>query len=479
MAETGKRIVLNPVTRIEGHARITLQVGGDGKVEEARFHVNEFRGFEKFCEGRYFTEMPVITPRICGICPVSHTLASVKACEKIMRLSVPPAADLLRRVLHYGQFVASHALSFFHLSSPDMLLGWDSDPAQRNILGVAARHPDIALKGIRLRKFGQEVSQRLTGKKIHTAGVVPGGMASPLRAEDRDALLAGIPECLETARAGLDIFKQYRDRHRDEVESFASFPSLYSGLVGNHGAHELYEGSLRVVDEGGNILGDGLNPDDYLSFIAERPVEWSYLKFPYYEPLGFPNGSYRVGPLARLNVAQTMGTPLADAEFREFKQLGGGKPVHGSFYYHYARLIEILSCLEKSRDILSGVEVMDTDVQSRGTWNRPDGVGCAEAPRGTLFHHYTTDRHGVLVKVNLLVATGQNNAAMNRAVLEVARQYVDGQEVREGLLNRVEGAIRCYDPCLSCSTHAVGTMPLVVEVRGPDGGLWKTLRSRS
>jgi NAD-reducing hydrogenase large subunit len=463
------RLVISPVTRIEGHARITLHLGLDGRVAEARFHVNEFRGFEKFCEGRYFTEMPVITPRICGICPVSHTIASVKACERIMRVAVPPTADRLRRVLHLGQIVSSHALSFFHLSAPDLLLGWDSDPASRNVLGLAERFPDVARRGIRLRKFGQEVSERLTGKRIHVAGVVPGGMAAPLKPEDRQALLSAVPECLDTARAGIDIFRKYLDGHRKEAEGFASFPSLYFGLAGPEGEHELYDGRIRIVDPDGHIVADALAPEDFRDYIGERSEEWSYLKFPYYKPLGPEKGTYRVGPLARLNVASRMRTPLAQAEFERFRELGGGRPVQGSFFYHYARLIEVLTCLELIRDLLQDDAILSTDIKASAGRNQAEGVGCAEAPRGTLFHHYVTASDGRLERVNLLVATGQNNSAMNRAVLEVARLYVDGKDVKEGALNRVEGAIRCYDPCLSCSTHAVGAMPLVVEVVSPDG----------
>ena len=216
-----KTIFINPVTRIEGHAKISILLGADGKVSDAQFHVNEFRGFEKFCEGRLFTEMPVLTPRICGICPVSHTVAAAKACDDIMAVTPPPAADMQRRLLHHGQLISSHALSFFHLSSPDLLLGWDSDPAARNVLGVAGKFPELAVKGIRLRKFGQEISERFTGKKIHTAGIVPGGVANPIKKEDRDALLAWIPEALETTHAALELFKKYMGANKAEFDSSA------------------------------------------------------------------------------------------------------------------------------------------------------------------------------------------------------------------------------------------------------------------
>jgi NAD-reducing hydrogenase large subunit len=471
-----QKIVIHPVTRVEGHAKITLQLDAEGKVADARFHVDEFRGFEKFCEGRYFTEMPVITPRICGICPVSHAVASVRACEKIMAVDVPRAAELLRKLIHLGQVVSSHALSFFYLASPDFLLGWDSDPAKRNILGVAEMFPELARRGIRLRKFGQEISERITGKKIHSGGIVAGGMATRLTQAHRDALLAWIPEILETAAMGLEHFRGYADNYAAESKSFASFPTLFLAMAGPGGSHALYEGKIRVKDADGEVVAENLAPEDYLDYIAERPVEWSYLKFPYFKAKGFPDGFYRVGPLARLNVADRMATPRAQKEFESFKALGGGKPVLGSFYYHHARLIEILTAVEQIHDLLQAPEILSTHLLVQAGRNQARGVGCTEAPRGTLFHDYVTDPDGVLRRVNLLIATGQNNPAMNRAILEVARTYVDGRDLKESALNRVEAAIRCYDPCLSCSTHAVGAMPLAVEVVGPGGEILNVVR---
>ena len=462
--EAKREILISPVTRIEGHAKITIRLNDQDEVDEAFFHVNEFRGFEKFCEGRLYTEMPIITPRICGICPVSHSIASVKACEMIQGIQPAYAGNILRKLIHIGQNISSHALSFFHLSSPDLLLGYDSDPAKRNILGLAEKFPDIALKGIRLRKFGQEISQRITGKKIHISGIAPGGMAYPLSEENRIALLNWIPEAMETVQLGISIIKKFQDEHSNMVATFAPSPSLYLGTVGPNGEHELYDGKLRFIDEEGNILQDQLDPARYLEFIAERSVEWSYLKYPYYKPLGYEKGFYRVGPLARLNVASCMKTPQAQKEFEKFKALNGGKPIHGTFYYHYARLIETLGSVEEAQLLLNDPEITSTHIQTHGKWNYAEGIGCSEAPRGTLFHHYITDESGKLLKVNLLIATGQNNPGMNRSITEVAKQYVNGNNIKEGMLNRVESTIRCYDPCLSCSTHAIGAMPLQVEV---------------
>lgn len=470
-----KRILISPVTRIEGHAKITIELNDSGEVENALFHVNEFRGFEKFCEGRMYTEMPTITPRICGICPTSHTLASVKACEMIQGIQPTYTANLLRRLMHIGQNLSSHALSFFHLSSPDFLLGYDSDPAKRNILGVAEKFPDIAVRGIRLRKFGQELSERITGKKIHIMGIVPGGMAYPLTEENRKALLEWIPEAIETVQKGIEIIKRFHDEHAEMVQSFATSPTLYLGTVGPNGEHELYDGKLRFMDADGTILHDQLSPAEYLDYIAERSVNFSYLKFPYYKPFGFDKGFYRVGPLARLNVASKMRTPLAQKEFEIFKSMNGGKPVHGTFYYHYTRLIEALSDVEDAQHILNDPQVTSLHIQYNGRWNYEEGIGSSEAPRGTLFHHYKTDKTGKLVNVNLLIATGQNNPSMNRSITEVAKQYVNGNDLKEGMLNRVESTIRCYDPCLSCSTHAMGQMPMIIEVKDAAGDLVKRI----
>ena len=463
--------MISPVTRIEGHAKITLQLDAQGEVADARFHVNEFRGFETFCQGRLYTEMPTITPRICGICPVSHTIASVKACEMIQGIRPAETGSRLRKLMHLGQHIASHALSFFHLSSPDFLLGYDADPAIRNIVGLARTFPDIARRGIRLRQFGQEISERITGKKIHAMGIVPGGMLFPLSEANRQALQAWIPEVLETVRIGIELLTRFQVEHQEMVRSFAAFPTVYLGTVGPGGEHDLYEGRLRFLGADGTILQDQVPPEQYLQWIGERSVSWSYLTYPYYRPLGLEAGSYRVGPLARLNVASCMKTPIAQEEFLRFRALGAGQPVHGTFYYHYARLIETLACIEEIDRMLSDPALLSGNLQVHGHWNQPEGIGHAEAPRGTLFHHYRTNGDGQLQQVNLLIATAQNNPAMNRSVLDVARQYVRGDDLQEGMLNRVESAIRCYDPCLSCSTHAMGQMPISVEVFDVQGQL--------
>jgi NAD-reducing hydrogenase large subunit len=459
----GNTIVIEPVTRIEGHAKITLHLGDDGTVVSARFHVTEFRGFEKFCEGRSFREMPAITARICGICPVSHMLASAKAGDALLAVSIPETAVLLRRLLNLGQVLQSHALSFFHMSSPDLLLGYDAEPAKRNLIGVLEAHPEIARDGIRLRQFGQQVIETLAGRRIHASWVVPGGVDEPLTTEGRDRLRAGLPAAREAVDRTLSWFKRLMDGHQEEARHFGNFPSLFLGLVGPDGGLEHYEGRLRMVDATGAVVVDGIDPARYGEIIEEAVEDWSYLKFPYYKPLGYPAGLYRVGPLARLNVASRCGTPAADRELAEFRQLGRGA-VLSSFHYHYARLIEALFAVERIGELLDHPDAMGREVLAYARRSRTVGVGVTEAPRGTLFHRYEVQPGGLLTKVDLLIATGQNNLAMNEAVLQIARHYVDGRRLSEGMLNRVEAGIRAFDPCLSCSTHAFGAMPLRIQL---------------
>ena len=457
------KITINPLSRIEGHGKITIHLDENGDVCESRFHVTQFRGYERFCQGRPFEEMPVITQRICGICPVSHQLASVKACDAILGVDVPPTARLLRELLHMGQFIQSHALHFFYLASPDLLLGWDADPATRNVMGVIEAFPDLAKKGIRLRKFGQEIIKALGGKKVHPAFAVPGGVMNPLAEDDRDRLLGGFGEAYASTHAALGIVKKWLGTHMDEVEQFANFASIYAGLVDAHGCPALYDGNMRMRDHDGGILAE-FDPAQYLGFIAEHVEPWSYLKFPVFKPRGYPAGCYRVGPLGRLNVVDAMGTPQAQAAFDDYRQLTANGLKGGSLLFHYARLIELLYCLEKAEKLLENDEICGRDIRIHANPANREGVGVIEAPRGTLIHHYRVDKYGILEAVNLIVATGHNNLAMNQSVDRVARSYIRGGEVQEGLLNRIEGAIRCYDPCLSCSTHAIGQMPLVIEI---------------
>lgn len=463
-----ERITIEPVSRIEGHGTITITLEDDGSVGDATFHVTQFRGFEKLCEGRPYYEMPSITERICGICPVSHSLASGKACDAIQGVHPPEAGLLLRRLLNCGAYIQSHALSFFYLSSPDLLLGMDSDPAKRNILGVLAAFPDIARDGIRLRKIGQQVIELISCKRIHPAWVVPGGAGAPLSADHRDEMRRMVPEALEIIGRTLTMFKQSMEKYRDEIQTFANFPTLFMGMVDAKGNLEHVQGRLRIIDAKGHIVADDLEPKDYREFLAERVENRSYLKSPYYKPLGYPGGIYRVGPAARLNVCNGCGTPLADQEWAEFRDLERG-PVLSSFYNHYARLIEILYCVETMDRLLEDDALLSSRVRALAQPNFLEGIGCVEAPRGTLIHHYRIDDCGLMTWANLIVATGHNNLAMNRGVLQVAKRFIVGPDAPEGAFNRVEAVIRAFDPCLSCSTHALGGMPLVFRFARADG----------
>jgi NAD-reducing hydrogenase large subunit len=463
-----RRIVIDPVTRIEGHAKISIVLADDGQVEDARFHVTEFRGFEKMCEGRPFYEMPGITARVCGICPVSHLLASAKAGDQILSVAVPPAAEKLRRLINLAQIVQSHALSFFHLSSPDLVLGLDSDPAKRNLFGLIAADPDYARGGIRLRQFGQRVIEIVAGRKIHPSWAVPGGVSRPLSTEGRREIAEGVAEATSTALAALERFKRLLDGFAAEVDVFGRFPSLFMGLVGPDGRWEHYGGELRVIDAKGQIVKAGIDPSAYAEFLAETVDFGSYMKPVYYRPLGFPEGVYRVGPLARVNMCTSFDAPAADRELREYRQRFG-PPQTSSFLYHYARLLEVLASTELMARLLDDPELESARIRAQAGVNRLEGVGVSEAPRGTLFHHYTVDEKGLIQRVNLLIATGQNHSAMNRTLQQIARHYIRGPSIPEGILNRLEAGIRAFDPCLSCSTHAAGMMPLEVLLVSPDG----------
>ena len=461
-------ITIDPVTRLEGHGKITIYLDDKGEVENAQFHVTQVRGFEKFCEGRPFYEMPSLTARICGICPVSHLLASAKACEAIMSVRIPYTAAQLRRMLNLAQMVQSHALSFFHLSSPDLLLGMESDPVKRNIFGVAAARPDLGLAGIGLRRFGQHIIELLGTKRIHTGWVVPGGVTEPLSSAHRDEILAMLPEAYANLGKALTAYKQIADTFKPEIEVFANFPTNYLGLINEDESIEFNDGTLRLIDPKGAIIEDGITATRFTEVIGEAVENYSYTKFVYYKPLGYPDGSYRVGPLARLNIVKSMGTPKADKELAEFKQISAG-PVESSFHYHHARLVEAMYGIEKIEQILNDPQILDKHVRATAGVNRLEGAGQIEAPRGTLNHHYKVDENGKITWASLVVATGHNNNAMNRGVLQAARRYVKDGKFSAGALNRVEAVIRTFDPCLSCSTHAFGQMPLAMTLMSADG----------
>jgi NAD-reducing hydrogenase large subunit len=450
-----QHIVIEPITRIEGHGKITIHVDDKGNVQDALFHVTQFRGFEKFCEGRPYSEMPSLVERICGICPVSHSIASAKACDEILGVRIPEPAEKLRRLLNCGEFIQSHALSFFHLSAPDLALGFDADPAKRNIVGLLEANPALAMDGIQLRKIGQQVIEACAGKRIHPSWVVPGGVNEPLTESHRETISAFIPDAYRIVHRTLAWFKDQLHRFQEEIRTFANFPSLFMGLVNELGNLEHVYGTLRIIDAKGRFIADGVQASSYRDLIGEASESFSYLKSPYYLPMGYPEGIYRVGPAARLNVSNGCGTIMADQEWAEFIKLDRG-PVMSSFYNHYARLIEILYSIETMEKLLEDDDIVSKRVRSFAKPNFHEGIGIVEAPRGTLIHHYKVDDQGLMEWANMIVATGNNNLAMNKGVLQVAKRFIQGDKIPESALNRVEGIIRAFDPCLSCSTHAIG-----------------------
>jgi NAD-reducing hydrogenase large subunit len=472
----GRKITIEPVTRVEGHGKVTIKLDDAGQVTQSRFHIVEFRGFERFVQGRPYWEAPVLVQRLCGICPVSHHLAAAKAMDVVVGTGpdgLTPTAEKVRRLMHYGQILQSHALHFFHLCSPDFLLGMDADPAVRNVIGIIALDKELATRAVLLRKFGQEVILATAGKKIHGTGAVPGGVNKNLGPEERDRLLKsdgplGVDRIIDWAQAGVELFKGYHKKNKDLVDGFARFPSNHLSLVRKDGALDFYHGVLRAIDAEGRKVLDDVDYQDYLQHIGEETRSWSYMKFPYLRALGKADGWYRVGPLARLNTCDHVPSPRAQQEFEEYRAYTSGKPNNMSLHTHWARLIELLHSAEVIKELL-----LDKDLQGqklvRTGRRAPEGVGLVEAPRGTLFHHYRVSDEDQITMANLIVSTTNNNEPMNRAVHWVAVNTLAGKpEITEGMLNRVEVAIRAYDPCLSCATHALGAMPLEISLAGPD-----------
>jgi len=468
-----KKITIEPVTRVEGHGKVTIKIDDDGKVRESRLHIVEFRGFERFVQGRPYWEAPVLVQRLCGICPVSHHLAAAKALDVIVGAGtgdgLTAVGDKMRRLMHFGQFFQSHVLHFFHLSSPDFLFGINADPAIRNIIGVIEHHKDLAVQGVMMRKYGQEVIFHTAGKKIHGTGAIPGGINKNLSIEERDLLLNGADpmnadKMVEWSVAALAFFKAYHKSNRTLVDTFAEFPSNHLSLVRKDGAMDIYNGVLRAVDTNGKRILDDVDCQDYDKYIEEEVRNWSYMKFPYLKHLGKEKGWYRVGPLARLNVVDFIPTPLAQKEFEEFRAYTHGKPNNMSLHYHWARLIEVLYAAEEIRNLLKDTDLQNEDLVVKGEKTNK-GIGVIEAPRGTLFHHYEINDNDQITLANLIVSTTNNNEPMNRAVNHTAKSFMNGQkEITEGMMNAVEVAIRAYDPCLSCATHALGKMPLEVKL---------------
>jgi len=477
MNETTRKIIIDPVTRVEGHGRVTVQLDEQGKVGNARFHIVEFRGFERFIQGHPYWEAPLLVQRLCGICPVSHHLAAAKAIDQIYGVDpedLHPTATKIRRLLHYAQVFQSHALHFFYLASPDLLFGLDAPVEKRSVGAVALEHEELARKGIQMRQFGQELIKALAGKKIHGICAIPGGVHKTFYPEERDYFLAqngkpSVDTMIEWSREVIDFMKAYHDQHFKWLDSFASYPSGHLGLVTDDGALELYDGRMRAIDSSGEITLNDVHSNNYLKYFGEGVEKWSYMKFPFLRHLGRNTGWNRVGPLARMNVSDRISTALADAELSEFKAYTNGRPNNHTMHSHWARLIEVLHCAELIKDLLNDPEILN-EVDRAKVNRRPEGIGIIEAPRGTLIHHYQVDEKGMITKCNLIVSTTHNNEAMNRAVQWVAQNVLDEQkEISEGMLNQVEVAIRAFDPCLSCATHAMGQMPLMLTVLDANG----------
>ena len=464
-----RRVAIDPVSRVEGHGKVTLLLDADNHIAQVRLHIVEFRGFEKFIEGRPYWEVPVMVQRLCGICPVSHHLAAAKAFDRVVgAMPVSASANAVRRLMHYGQILQSHALHFFHLSSPDLLFGFDSEVARRNIVGVAQAHPEIAKKGILLRKFGQEIIRITSGKRVHGTGAVPGGINKLVTLDERNSLQRELPQMLQWAQDAVDIAKQLHAQNPALYNNFGSFRSKLMSLVRTDGAMDLYDGVLRVRDENGHILFDQIDDQRYLELIEEEVRPWSYMKFPYLRSLGAQQGWYRVGPLARVQNCDFIPSERAEIERQVFLAWGQGEPVHATLAYHWARMVEMLHAVEVIAELLVDPALLSGDLLSSSVRQR-HGVGMIEAPRGTLIHDYEVGDDDLVTRCNLIVSTTHNNQAMNEAVRAVARDYLEGRELTEGLLNHIEVAIRAYDPCLSCATHALGRMPLEVTLLGADG----------
>ncbi|HDD56273.1 MAG TPA: Ni/Fe hydrogenase subunit alpha [Chloroflexi bacterium] len=468
-----QKITIEPVTRVEGHGKVTIHLDDQNQVAQSRLHVVEFRGFERFVQGRPYWEAPVLVQRLCGICPVSHHLAAAKALDVLVGAGtgdgLTPTGEKMRRLMHYGQMFQSHALHFFHLVSPDLLFGIDADPAIRNVIGVALEHKDLAVQGVMMRKYGQEIIRATAGKKIHGTGAIPGGINKHLSPEDKEAFLHGpdpmnIDKMLEWSVSVLEFFKDYYKENQSFIDDFVSFPSNHLSLVRKDGAMDLYHGVLRAVDSEGNKILDDVDYQEYDNYIEEEVRSWSYMKFPYIKSLGPEKGWYRVGPLARLNTCDFIPSPLAQAEFEQYKALTNGKPNNTCLHYHYARLIELLHSAEMMKELLNDPDLMEGELVTKGT-KGSRGVGLLEAPRGTLFHHYEINEDDQITRANLIVSTTNNNEPMNQSVNSVAHSWMDGKtEITEPMMNAVEVAIRAYDPCLSCATHALGQMPLEVSL---------------
>ncbi len=484
-----RKIIIDPASKIEGHGKVVIQMDDDNRVSTARLHVVEFRGFEKFIQEHPYWEAPMLLQRVCGICFVSHHLCGAKVLDDMIGvgyskgMSILPAAEKMRRLGHYMQQLQSHVTAYFYCTAPDMLMGFDAAPEQRNIMGLIDADPELVKRVVMLRKWGQEGIKAVFGKRMHGISSVPGGVNHNLSVENRYRLLNGdeglisLEQVIDYAQDGVRVFKQFQQKHRQEVDAFADVPALNMCLVGDDDNVDYYHGKLRIMDKDKNIIRE-FDYHDYLEFISEATEEWSYMKFPFLKALGREKGALRVGPLARLNVTKSYSdsTPLSKAAPEEFHDYTQGKANDMTLHTIWARAIEILHSAELIKNLLHDADLQQEQLILKPTddaWTG-EGIGVVEAPRGTLLHHYRANKEGNITFANLIVATTMNNTVMNRTVKHSAQAYLDDKaevEITEGLMNTIEVGIRAYDPCLSCATHAMGQMPLTVSALDANGNL--------
>ncbi|MGQ9545307.1 MAG: Ni/Fe hydrogenase subunit alpha [Candidatus Bathycorpusculaceae bacterium] len=483
-----KEIVINPITRLEGHGKITIFLNNEGNVEEAYFQVPELRGFEKFCEGRRAEDLPIITTRICGVCPVAHHMAGAKALDAAFNVEPPETAKKLRELMYCGYYLYDHTLHFYYLGAPDFVVGPDAPPAKRNILGVIEKVGlEIAKEVIKHRAYGQKITEILGGKATHpVSACVPGGITKPLSEEERREIEKMVRSFIEFAKFTLKIFDDVVLKNTNYVNLIKSEPytlkTYYMGTVDKNNKVNFYDGDIRVVDPQGNQFVKFF-PKEYLDVIEEHVEPWTYVKLPYLKKVGWKglvggqdSGLYRVGPLGRLNASEGMATPIAQAEYERMYETLGGKPVHNTLAYHWARVIELMYAAERALELVTDPEITGKDIRNKP--GKPgEGVGIVEAARGTLIHHYILDENALAKKVNLIVATTHNAPSICISIKNAAKALIKEGNVTDGILNMVEMAFRAYDPCFACATHfAVGQMPLEVEIYDDERQLIKRIR---
>lgn len=482
-----KEVVIDPITRLEGHGKITIFLNDEGNVENAYLQVPELRGFERFCEGRRAEDLPIITTRICGVCPVAHHMAGAKACDAAFNVEPTETAKKLRELEYCGYYIYDHILHFYFLGGPDFVVGPDAPPQKRNILGVIEKAGlEIGKEVIKHRAYGQKITEIIGGRATHPVSALPGGIAKALDEEDRQEIEEMVRSCVEFAKFSLELFDDIVLKNMDYVDLIKSEPytlkTNYMGTVDQNNKVNFYDGDVRVVDTEGDQFVK-FAPSEYLDIIEEHVEPWTYVKLPYLKEIGWKglvdgseSGVYRVGPLGRLNAAEGMATPIAQEEYDRMYQTLGGKPVHATLAFHWARLIELMYAAERALEL-----VTDPDITGEEIRNKPgkpgEGVGIVEAARGTLVHHYTLDEDALAKKVNLIVATTHNTPSICMSIREAAKGLIHDGEVTDGLLNKVEMAFRAYDPCFACATHfAIGEMPLQVEIYDNEQQLLKKLR---